>query len=236
MKTHKKSENKLCHDPKHPQEHRSMSVGQGRWAEGTLTRELGKKNIANTDLAIDAVQLQFDHVLSTGVVDRGPTPVFWINAAKDIKKKKKKKEFRNHWKGDSKKCVKDWKKWRCCHAKKKNRHLSAWIFYGYQLHRNGASMYYVMVFKLQWKPFWLATQLSLQIKRMTGLDGNFVWIMTYSYRPHWLAVWSTLDSFSIKLIIEKSRSNKDSCKFVEHPGTARCIHLFCKCQSPRHVV
>ena len=46
---------------------------------------------------------------------------------------------------------------------------------------NGACAHYVMVSKIQWQPFWLATQL---IHEMTGLGGQKVWIMTYSHRPH----------------------------------------------------
>ena len=44
-----------------------------------------------------------------------------------------------------------------------------------------AYMHYVVVSKIQWKPFWLATQLS--VHRMTGLGSNFVGIMRYSYKP-----------------------------------------------------
>ena len=48
---------------------------------------------------------------------------------------------------------------------------------------NGAPAYYIMVSKVQWKPFWLVTQPYYH--RTTGLGGQMVWTMTCSHRPHW---------------------------------------------------
>ena len=46
---------------------------------------------------------------------------------------------------------------------------------------NGACAHQVLLSKIKWKPFWLATHASFL---QTGLVGNFVWTMTYSHRLH----------------------------------------------------
>ena len=47
---------------------------------------------------------------------------------------------------------------------------------------NGACAHYIMLSKIQWKPFWLATQ---QYPENDWLGGKIVWAMTYWHRPHW---------------------------------------------------
>ena len=45
---------------------------------------------------------------------------------------------------------------------------------------HGGCVHYVMLFRIQWKPFWLATQLYPE----TGwLSGKLVWTMTYAHKP-----------------------------------------------------
>ena len=51
---------------------------------------------------------------------------------------------------------------------------------------NGGGVHYVMVSKIQWKPFWLATGAPSSIYKTTGLGGKMVWTMTYAHWPNCL--------------------------------------------------
>ena len=45
---------------------------------------------------------------------------------------------------------------------------------------NGGRAYYIIESKVQWKPFWLATQ---QYPQNDWLGGNFPYTMTYAHGP-----------------------------------------------------
>ena len=49
--------------------------------------------------------------------------------------------------------------------------------------KNGGLAHFVMVSKIQWKPFSLPAS---SIHKMTGLGGEMVWTMTYAHAPHHL--------------------------------------------------
>ena len=53
---------------------------------------------------------------------------------------------------------------------------------------NGDRAHYIIESKVQWKPFWLATQ---QYPQNDWLGGNFPYTMTYAHGPHWKWGWAS---------------------------------------------
>ena len=51
---------------------------------------------------------------------------------------------------------------------------------------NGGRVHYVIVSRLQWKPFWLATPFY---PKMTWLGGKMVWTMTCAHMPHYACIF-----------------------------------------------
>ena len=71
----------------------------------------------------------------------------------------------------------------------------------------GLVHHYVMVSRIQWKPFWLATQLYAQ-NDWTGWQ-NRANYMTYSHRPHWVARWETCGFSSLTVFWNAHDQNID---------------------------
>ena len=77
-----------------------------------------------------------------------------------------------------------------------------WSFAGLQS-QNGDCAHYIIESKVQWKPFWLATQ---QYPQNDWLGGNFQYTMTYAHGPHSIFTLSGFPPRSVHLEIIQGTS------------------------------